>query len=226
MANIEFRGGKGLQRQTGCATPVWCCIRLARTGKQARGGLELKSDANGKASFDGVPYGKLRIQVLAPGFQTFGEDYDVDKPEDGDHDQVEASDGAVLDLPKTSRTKRSAKPQTSGRSAEVRSQIAEVDGPDLWSSVKILTTEFGEIGKDQDLKTEDNSWIICSRPNHPHIRLPICSATRSPSGMASPIHGCGETSARMKPGERLVIYETGDHKSAVGTASVVSVEMR
>ncbi len=27
----------------------------------------------------------------------------------------------------------------------------------------------------------------------------------------------------MKPGERLVIYETGDHKSAVGTATVVSV---
>lgn len=28
----------------------------------------------------------------------------------------------------------------------------------------------------------------------------------------------------MKPGDRLVIYETGDHKSAVGTASVMSVE--
>ena len=28
----------------------------------------------------------------------------------------------------------------------------------------------------------------------------------------------------MKPGERLVIYETGDRKSAVGTASVVSVD--
>jgi len=28
----------------------------------------------------------------------------------------------------------------------------------------------------------------------------------------------------MKPGERLVIYETADHKSAVGTASVVSVD--
>jgi predicted RNA-binding protein with PUA-like domain len=27
-----------------------------------------------------------------------------------------------------------------------------------------------------------------------------------------------------KPGERLVIYQTGDHKSAVGTASVVSVD--
>jgi predicted RNA-binding protein with PUA-like domain len=28
----------------------------------------------------------------------------------------------------------------------------------------------------------------------------------------------------MKPGELLVIYETGEHKSAVGTATVVSVD--
>ncbi|MGA8765238.1 MAG: EVE domain-containing protein, partial [Candidatus Sulfotelmatobacter sp.] len=28
----------------------------------------------------------------------------------------------------------------------------------------------------------------------------------------------------MKPGELLIIYETGDRKSAVGTASVVSVD--
>jgi predicted RNA-binding protein with PUA-like domain len=28
----------------------------------------------------------------------------------------------------------------------------------------------------------------------------------------------------MKAGERLVIYETGDHKSTIGTASVVSVD--
>jgi len=49
-------------------------------GKQERGGLELKTDVDGKASFDGVPYGKLRIQVLAHGFQTFGQDYDVNQP--------------------------------------------------------------------------------------------------------------------------------------------------
>ena len=30
--------------------------------------------------------------------------------------------------------------------------------------------------------------------------------------------------AEMKPGDRLIIYETGDNKSAVGTASVVSVK--
>src|ERR1700751_1947331 len=31
--------------------------------------------------------------------------------------------------------------------------------------------------------------------------------------------------AAMKPGDHLIIYETGDHKSAVGTASVVSVKV-
>ena len=30
---------------------------------------------------------------------------------------------------------------------------------------------------------------------------------------------------QMKPGVRLIIYETGDRKSAVGTASVVSVDL-
>jgi hypothetical protein len=48
-------------------------------GKQSRGGLELKTDADGKTSFDGIPYGMLRVQVLASGFQTFGEDYNVDQ---------------------------------------------------------------------------------------------------------------------------------------------------
>ena len=49
-------------------------------GRQAKGGYELKTDLNGKTSFDGVPYGKLRIQVLAPEFQTFGQDYDINQP--------------------------------------------------------------------------------------------------------------------------------------------------
>jgi hypothetical protein len=53
---------------------------VSKNGKQERGGIELKTDADGKASFDGVPYGKLRIQVLAQGFQTYGEDYQIDKP--------------------------------------------------------------------------------------------------------------------------------------------------
>jgi hypothetical protein len=47
-------------------------------GKQQRGGFELKTDSDGKTHFEGVPYGKMRVQVLAQGFQTYGEDYDVD----------------------------------------------------------------------------------------------------------------------------------------------------
>jgi hypothetical protein len=52
---------------------------VSADGKQSRGGLELKTNNDGRTSFDDVPYGKLRVQVLASGFQTFGEDYDVDK---------------------------------------------------------------------------------------------------------------------------------------------------
>src|SRR5438045_4851718 len=48
-------------------------------GRQERGGLELKTDPEGRANFDGVPYGPLRVQVLARGFQTFGEDYTIEK---------------------------------------------------------------------------------------------------------------------------------------------------
>jgi hypothetical protein len=52
-----------------------------RKGKQQRSGLQLKTDAEGNTNFDGVPYGPLRIQVLAPGFQTYGEDFDISKPD-------------------------------------------------------------------------------------------------------------------------------------------------
>jgi len=52
-----------------------------RKGKQSRGGLELKTDGEGRANIDGIPYGPLRVQVLAQGFQTFGEDYKIDKAE-------------------------------------------------------------------------------------------------------------------------------------------------
>lgn len=50
-------------------------------GKQSKGGLELKTNAEGKTESDGVPYGMLRVQVIAPGFQTFGQDYTINQPE-------------------------------------------------------------------------------------------------------------------------------------------------
>jgi Carboxypeptidase regulatory-like domain len=52
-----------------------------RKGKQSKGEMELKTDAEGRTSVEGIPYGPLSVQVLAPHFRTFGEDYEVDKAE-------------------------------------------------------------------------------------------------------------------------------------------------
>jgi hypothetical protein len=49
-------------------------------GKQKQEGLELKTHDDGKAEATGIPYGKVRIQVIAPGFKTYGEDVSVNQP--------------------------------------------------------------------------------------------------------------------------------------------------
>lgn len=54
---------------------------VQRKGKQAKGEMDLKTDAEGRTNIEGVPYGPLRVQVLAPHFQTFGEDYEINKAE-------------------------------------------------------------------------------------------------------------------------------------------------
>ncbi len=51
-----------------------------KEGRQSSGGVNLKTDMEGNTSFPGVPYGKLRVQVIARGFQTYGEDFDINQP--------------------------------------------------------------------------------------------------------------------------------------------------
>ena len=80
MSNLRFvvvrdSNGKPVRNAAVVLHPV------SRKGKQSRGGMELKTDNDGRTNIDGIPYGSLRVQVLAPGFQTFGEDYEIDKPE-------------------------------------------------------------------------------------------------------------------------------------------------
>jgi hypothetical protein len=50
-----------------------------RKGK-SKGEMDLKTDVDGRVSLDGVPYGSLEVQVIAKGFQTFGQDYEVKQP--------------------------------------------------------------------------------------------------------------------------------------------------
>ena len=80
MSNMRFvvvrdYNGKPVRNAAVVLHPV------TRKGKQSKGGLELKTDNDGRTAIDGIPYGPLRVQVLAPGFQTFGEDYQVNQPD-------------------------------------------------------------------------------------------------------------------------------------------------
>ena len=51
-----------------------------KEGKQSKDGLQLKTNHEGKAEFEGIPYGKLRIQAIAQGLQTYGQDFEIDQP--------------------------------------------------------------------------------------------------------------------------------------------------
>lgn len=51
-------------------------------GEKDEGNMELKTNEDGKAIIDVLPIGDtVRLQVIAHGYQTYGEDYKVDKAE-------------------------------------------------------------------------------------------------------------------------------------------------
>lgn len=52
-----------------------------KDGHEEHGGMQLKTDEEGRTKYDGIPYGKVRIQVIARGFQTYGQDHVIDKAE-------------------------------------------------------------------------------------------------------------------------------------------------
>jgi hypothetical protein len=48
-------------------------------GEEGKGNMEMKTNEEGKAIIDVVPIGdSIRLQVVADGFQTYGEDYKID----------------------------------------------------------------------------------------------------------------------------------------------------
>ena len=52
-----------------------------KKGKPGRSGPNLKTDLEGKTRYEGVPYGQLNVQCIVGGFQTFGENFDINQPE-------------------------------------------------------------------------------------------------------------------------------------------------
>ena|ERR1700674_5433767 len=54
---------------------------LRKDGSQDNDGFQLKTDTDGRAHIDDIPYGKLRLQVLAHSLQTYGDDIEVMQPQ-------------------------------------------------------------------------------------------------------------------------------------------------
>jgi hypothetical protein len=54
---------------------------IAKFGKKIRTHWETRTNQDGVAKLPPVPQGKVRIQVIAKGYQTFGQIYDVNEEE-------------------------------------------------------------------------------------------------------------------------------------------------
>jgi hypothetical protein len=52
---------------------------LRKDGSEESDGLQLKTGADGRASIEDIPYGNLRLQVVAHSLQTYGDDVAVNQ---------------------------------------------------------------------------------------------------------------------------------------------------
>ena len=51
-------------------------------GEKSKGNMELKTNEDGKTIIDVLPIGDtVRLQIIAKGFQTYGDDFKIDKAE-------------------------------------------------------------------------------------------------------------------------------------------------
>ena len=55
---------------------------IVKFGKKIITHWELRTNQEGIARVPALPYGKVRIQVIAKGYQTFGQSYDLGKAEE------------------------------------------------------------------------------------------------------------------------------------------------
>ena len=50
--------------------------------KDKRTSWEAQTNKKGELMLEGIPLGKIKIQVIARGYQTFGDDFELQKPEE------------------------------------------------------------------------------------------------------------------------------------------------
>jgi hypothetical protein len=73
---VKTQGGKPVDR----ASVVVRFVEghsVVKLGKEIRTTFELRTNQEGEAQVPSIPQGKIRIQIIAKGYQTFGQIYDV-----------------------------------------------------------------------------------------------------------------------------------------------------
>jgi hypothetical protein len=73
---VKTQGGKGIDR----ASVIVRFIEghsVVKLGKAVKATYELRTNQEGQVSIPPVPQGKIRVQVIAKGYQTFGQIFDI-----------------------------------------------------------------------------------------------------------------------------------------------------
>jgi len=76
---VKTQSGRPVDR----ASVIIRCVdrKLAKLGKHDCPAYELRTNEQGKAVMPPIPQGKIRIQVIAKGYQTYGKDYEINEDE-------------------------------------------------------------------------------------------------------------------------------------------------
>jgi len=77
---VKTRGGKPIER----ASVIVRFVEgrsIAKFGKKIRTSWELRTNQQGLAKVPPVPRGKILIQVIAKGYQTFGDTFEIEEAE-------------------------------------------------------------------------------------------------------------------------------------------------
>jgi hypothetical protein len=77
---VKTQGGKPIDR----ASVVVRFVEghsVIKLGKAIRTTFELRTNQEGEAQVPAIPQGKIRIQIIAKGYQTFGQIYDITEEE-------------------------------------------------------------------------------------------------------------------------------------------------
>ena len=76
---VKTQAGRPIDR----ASVIIRCVdrKLAKLGKHDCPSYELRTNEEGKAVMPPIPQGKIRVQVIAKGYQTYGKDYEINEEE-------------------------------------------------------------------------------------------------------------------------------------------------